>query len=137
MPVGAIRECLIFGSRAHKQKQEPLMSQCVSGFALGPLNRIFLLPINGNSIWVLDRERSVTAAGKGIDESKGRGGLVMPQAEASFCCSGVEARLHFKLVHSHTQNPTYIHTRTHTYVHVGSMADPSFFSASLFLVLLV
>lgn len=105
----------------------------MSGFALGPLNRIFLLPINGNSIWVLDRERSATAAGEGIDGSKGRCGLVMPQAEATFCCSRVEARLHFKLVHSRTQTPLIpTHARIPMYVHVGSMADPSFFSAALF-----
>lgn len=57
-------------SQPQKQKQ-PLMAQCVSGFALGPLNRIFLLPINGNRIWVLERERGATAAGPGIGGSKG------------------------------------------------------------------
>lgn len=57
-------------SQQQKQKQ-PLMTQCVSGFALGPLNRIFLLPINGNRIWVLEREGGAIAAGPGIGGSKG------------------------------------------------------------------
>lgn len=69
---------------SQKQKQKPLMTQCVSGFALGSLNRIFLLPINGNRIWVLEREKSDTAAGSGIGGSVDRRGrLVMPQAEAA------------------------------------------------------